>query len=120
MSEHLFVYGTLHPNRAPAAILPAVQRLVPVGAGSVYGVVHHLGAYPGLLLGGDARVHGEVFTLPDDAETLALLDAYEDFRPHAPECSLFRRVQTAVAMVDGGKLACWVYVWNGHREVPPR
>jgi gamma-glutamylcyclotransferase (GGCT)/AIG2-like uncharacterized protein YtfP len=109
----LFIYGTLHPERAPHAIMEAARRLRPVGAGSVRGQKIDLGEYPAVVLddaGGE--VAGEVFEVPD-AETLAALDAYEDYRPNDPEASLFLRVETPVTMSDGALKTCWVYVYNG-------
>jgi gamma-glutamylcyclotransferase (GGCT)/AIG2-like uncharacterized protein YtfP len=113
----LFIYGTLHPERAPHVIRDAARRLRPVGAGTVRGRKLDLGEYPGLLVGEAAGedtsdVPGEVFEVPD-AETLAALDAYEDYRPNDPEASLFLRVETPVTMSDGALKTCWVYVYNG-------
>src|SRR6185436_15278063 len=57
----LFVYGTLLPGHAPAAMRDVVASLRPVGPATVRGRLYHLGAYPGLVLdAGDASgvVHG--------------------------------------------------------------
>jgi len=114
LAERLFVYGTLRPGRAPREIADAVSTLEPVGAGTVRGRMYDLGAYPGVVLGGDGsgEVHGEVFTVPD-AAILARLDAYEDYRPLDPGRSLFLRVQTAVMLASGAREVCWIYVYNG-------
>ena len=118
----LFIYGTLHPDRAPRAIADVVRRLKPVGAGTIRGRMFDLGEYPGVVLddsAGDAAfaaapgtIPGEVFEVPD-AETLVRLDAYEDYRPGDPGASLFLRVETTVAMSDGSERTCWVYIYNG-------
>lgn len=120
----LFVYGTLHPDRAPRAIADAARRLRPVGDAIIRGRLLDLGEYPGLVLADPARpdhgsaseskfeeVAGEVFEVPDLA-TLATLDAYEDFRPNDPDASLFLRVKAAVTMSGGRELTCWVYIYN--------
>lgn len=107
----MFVYGTLHPERAPREIAAVARRLRPVGAGWIRGRRIELGPYPGVVLEESARVEGEVFVVPD-AETLALLDAYEDYRADDPAGSLFRRVETVARMGDGSERRCWVYVYN--------
>lgn len=72
-----------------------------------------MGSYPGLVLceNETEAVRGEVFEVPD-AETLARLDAYEDFRVDDPDGSLFLRTKTVVTFDDGSEETCWVYVYN--------
>jgi gamma-glutamylcyclotransferase (GGCT)/AIG2-like uncharacterized protein YtfP len=113
MPELLFIYGTLHPNRAPAEIASAVRRLKSLGPATIHAKLYDLGEYPGIVLDHSAShtVAGELFAVPD-AETLTLLDAYEDFRPHDPAHSLFLRTQTTATLPDGSSLTCWVYVYN--------
>jgi len=117
-TEYLFVYGTLHPERAPAEMRPVVRRMTYLGPGEIEGVVHHLEGYPGLILnrGPEAMVQGSVFGLPDDPGVLEALDRYEDFRADDLAASLFVRVKRAVRMGYGARLECWVYVYN--REIP--
>lgn len=108
----LFIYGTLHPDRAPAEIAHAVSRLIPQGRGSIRARLYNLGAYPGIILDDSApKIPGEVFCVPD-ASTLAALDAYEDYRPSDPEASLFLRTQALITLDDGSSQLCWVYVYN--------
>ena len=108
--EYLFVYGTLHPERAPREIAEVARRLRPVGTGWIRARRYELGAFPGVVLDGGSRTDGGVFVVPD-AETLALLDAYEDYRVEDLAGSLFVRVETKVMMRDGER-RCWVYVYN--------
>jgi gamma-glutamylcyclotransferase (GGCT)/AIG2-like uncharacterized protein YtfP len=117
MPELLFIYGTLHPDRAPAEIAHAARRLVPVGKAEIRGRRYELGAYPGVVLdeAGEDRVPGELFLVPD-ADTLAQLDDYEDYHPELPQASLFLRVRTLAATADGATALCWVYVYN--RDLP--
>jgi len=122
MPEPLFIYGTLHPDRAPAEIASAVAQLRSIGPATLRGRLLNLGAYPGLMLPGDETIHGELFALPEAGESSVWtqLDAYEDFRPESPETSLFLRVLTRVALPDGGARAAWVYLFNPfNARTPP-
>jgi gamma-glutamylcyclotransferase (GGCT)/AIG2-like uncharacterized protein YtfP len=113
MPTHLFIYGTLHPDRAPREIAPAARRLVPHARGTIRARLYNLGAYPGVILDDTAPpVRGQVFTVPD-GETLAALDVYEDYRTADPANSLFLREETVVTLDDGSHQTCWVYVYNG-------
>jgi gamma-glutamylcyclotransferase (GGCT)/AIG2-like uncharacterized protein YtfP len=117
MKKGLFVYGTLHPDRAPDEIRSAVRRLRPIGSATVLGQLHDMGEYPALVNSGKRkRILGTLFALPDDIETLQKLDAYEEFDPLKPEASLFRRCMRTVTLQDGRKERHWVYVYN--RELP--
>ena len=104
LNDCLFVYGTLHPDRAPAEIAEVVRGFRQIGRGSVRGKLFDLGEYPGVVLdGGGGVVNGVVFTLPDGV--LARLDAYEG--------GSFERERVRVEMADGSRRECWMYVWNG-------
>ena len=112
MSTLLFIYGTLHPDRAPAEIAFAARRLVPHARGTIRACLYNLGAYPGVILDDTAApIPGEVFLVPE-AATLARLDAYEDYRPADPANSLFLREKTVVTFDDGTTQVCWVYTYN--------
>ena len=115
MRELLFIYGTLHPDRAPAEIAEAVRTLTLVGPATVRGTLVDLGEYPGLLLtDAPTQVPGQLFALPQpSAATWALLDAYEDYRENDPSGSLFLRRKTVATMPDGTGVACWLYLYNG-------
>jgi gamma-glutamylcyclotransferase (GGCT)/AIG2-like uncharacterized protein YtfP len=114
MADDLFVYGTLHPDRAPEEIAGVVSRLRPVGEGTIRGRLHDLGDYPAVVVdrGRNQKIAGSVFSLPDDPEALASLDAYEEFRPADPENSLFIRSKRMVTLANGGRRRCWVYLYN--------
>lgn len=116
MPHPLFIYGTLHPDRAPAEVAPAVALLKPLGPATLRGRLLDLGAYPGLLLPGEAIVPGQLFAFPDDRalrhRVWSALDAYEDFRPASPETSLFTRVLAPVTLPCGAQLQAWVYLFN--------
>lgn len=116
MPELLFIYGTLHPGRAPAEIADAARRLTSIGRGTIRARLYNLGSYPGVVLDNSAPkpVPGEVFLVPD-AATLAALDSYEDFRALDRTNSLYLRKKTIVTFDDGSQQSCWVYVYN--REI---
>jgi gamma-glutamylcyclotransferase (GGCT)/AIG2-like uncharacterized protein YtfP len=116
MPTHLFIYGTLHPDRAPAGVALYARRLTLIGAATIRARLYNLGAYPGLILDHDAPpVPGELFSVPD-VETLAQLDCYEDFRPDDPAASLFLRLEATATTPNGAHHPCWVYVYN--RSIP--
>jgi gamma-glutamylcyclotransferase (GGCT)/AIG2-like uncharacterized protein YtfP len=113
MPSLLFIYGTLHPDRAPSEIAAVARRLTPIGSATIRARLYDLGAYPGVILADEAdTVPGELFAVPDDA-TLAALDTYEDYHPADPTNSLFLRTETVVTLDDGTQHTCWVYVYNG-------
>ena len=115
MTEYLFTYGTLQPGMAPRAIAPTVDKLTPVGPGSVRGMLYNLGRYPGAILDAECEklIFGTVYEIPEDAAILRRLDEYEGFDPDLLESSLFIRVQESVSLEDGRDLICWIYVYSG-------
>lgn len=114
MSEYLFLYGTLRPEDAPVEIRSTVAGLRLIGEGTVPGILYDLGEYPGALVDAAAeqRIFGTVYQLSEDRTALSRMDTYEDFRPDAPEESLFLRVRQKVEMEAGGSVECWMYVYN--------
>jgi gamma-glutamylcyclotransferase (GGCT)/AIG2-like uncharacterized protein YtfP len=112
MSELLFIYGTLHPDRAPREIASVARTLTLIGRATIRARLLDLGAYPGIVLDdAAAAIAGELFLVPD-AATLAALDAYEDYRPGDPATSLFLRTKAVVTLDGGRERICWVYVYN--------
>ncbi len=115
MATDLFVYGTLHPDRAPAEIARVVKRLRLLGTGTIRGKLYELGEYPGVVVHPSHRdkVPGFIFALPEDRDTLSQLDDYEGFRPTDPANSLFIRAKRTVTFAEGHRRRCWVYLYNG-------
>lgn len=79
MGERLvFVYGTLRAGGSND-----IRRLRPpprwVGRARVRGRLHHLGAYPGLVMGEGGWVQGEIYAVLPELE--AVLDAIEEVWP---------------------------------------
>lgn len=118
----LFIYGTLHPDRAPAEIAGIARTLQRVGAATVRGGLIDLGEYPGLILDDSPNaplVPGYIFNVPD-GPTLAALDAYEGFHVSNPAASLFQRTHVTATLPDGSERPCWVYVYNSNRRAIPK
>jgi gamma-glutamylcyclotransferase (GGCT)/AIG2-like uncharacterized protein YtfP len=118
--QYLFVYGTLHPDRAPDEIKEVVHQLILIGKGTVAGEVHDLGDYPALVLTGkrNQRADGFVFALPEDPDLLPALDGYEGFLPDDPTNSLFIRRKRTVTLDGGSRKRCWVYLYRGLTSRP--
>jgi gamma-glutamylcyclotransferase (GGCT)/AIG2-like uncharacterized protein YtfP len=114
MPEHIFVYGTLLPGLAPAGLWEPVRLCAPVGRGSLPGRLYDLGPYPAAVPDTSApgRVAGMVYRLPDRTDVLGALDAYEGCDAADLSGSLFVRRWLEVALDDGGRVSCWVYVYN--------
>jgi len=105
--RHLFAYGTLQPGLAPPEIVPSVHELRLVGEGFLFGKLYDLGSYPGAVIDPASAwiIYGTVYELPEGAEILRRLDAYE-----GPE---YVRIEQLVTLVEGGVFTCWVYDYQG-------
>lgn len=114
---HVFVYGTLRRGEAND-----INRLEPapvwVGEATVAGRLFDLGRYPGLLLGGETCVSGEVYSITRALE--AVLDEIEEVYPQQRDEYFKRSVTVAVR---GRPFRCIVYEINGayldgHARIP--
>lgn len=104
MPEHLFVYGTLAPGRPNAHVLadvpgtwrPAVisGSLEARGWGAAQG-------FPGIVLGTDGEVAGQVFSSPDLPEHWDRLDDFEGAE--------YSRVTVRARLDGGGTVDAQVY-----------
>jgi gamma-glutamylcyclotransferase (GGCT)/AIG2-like uncharacterized protein YtfP len=101
-----FVYGTLRQgDDNDMTRLEPAPRLV--GHARIKGVMHHLGGYPGVTLGGDKDVVGEVYAVGPELE--AKLDAIESEYPAQADEYAKRDI---TVHVDGQAMACSVYEIN--------
>lgn len=112
--RHVFVYGTLRRGG-----VNDIHRYAPpprfVGTARIEGVMHHLGAYPGVRLQPGAWVEGEVYAIAPPVE--ALLDVLEMVAPE-PTGEYFKR--ELPVDVDGRRLSCIVYeISPGHSAGKP-
>jgi gamma-glutamylcyclotransferase (GGCT)/AIG2-like uncharacterized protein YtfP len=106
--ELIFVYGTLHPDRAPVEIVHVARRLELVGEGTIAALKYQFRHYSAIVLDAAGEVAGHVFRVPE-AALWADLDAYERYHPMSHDTSLFLRKRTTVTMTDGSTLEAWVY-----------
>jgi gamma-glutamylcyclotransferase (GGCT)/AIG2-like uncharacterized protein YtfP len=108
-ARHVFVYGTLRRGgqRDINRLLPAPSW---VGRASVAGVLHDLGAYPGVVLGGTGLVRGEVYQI--SAELECRLDEIEEVWPEPSGEYAKREVTVQLECPSGGasaQLVCVLY-----------
>ncbi len=107
-STLLFVYGLLMVGETGYRALDLETRARRFGSDRVSGRLHHLGDYPGLILGPHGIVQGEILALVDEA-VIDDIDAYELYDPENPEKSEFQRVEVDL-LVSGKRV--WAYVYN--------
>ncbi len=101
--QHVFVYGTLRQGEAND-----INRLRPaprlLGPARIRGALYNLGAYPGVILGGEGWVQGEVYAITPELEQQ--LDVIEEVAP-VPSGEYTRRHLDVE--VPGQTLHCLVY-----------
>ncbi len=104
---HLFfVYGTLRrgDDNDITRLMPAPQF---IGHASIAGTMYHLGGYPGVTLGSESAIVGEVYAV--SAQLEKTLDAIESEYPAQPDEYAKRAVRVDVA---GQWRDCFVYEIN--------
>lgn len=104
--RHVFVYGTLRRGQAND-----INRLSPapsyVGLAQISGVMHHLGDYPGVLLGPHGTVMGEVYAIAPELERV--LDEIEEIFPQRRDEYFKRELRVTVGE---RQIDCLVYEVN--------
>lgn len=105
-SRWVFVYGTLRQGGSNdiTRLQPAPQF---VGRGRIAGILYHLGAYPGVTLGGPQWVEGEVYAIEPALE--AVLDEIESLGENPTDEYIKREIEVEV---QGQRLPCLVYEIN--------
>ena len=116
LTDLIFVYGTLvakaaHPNgerlRREASLL---------GEATLQARLYRVSWYPGLVKSTESAdlVYGEVYRLTSPATSLPWLDEYEGIiqspASGAPP-NEYERVTTSVALIAGGTVDAWVYLY---------
>jgi gamma-glutamylcyclotransferase (GGCT)/AIG2-like uncharacterized protein YtfP len=103
-----FVYGLLMSGGPGFLALGLQSRVRRLGPARVYGRLHHLGDYPGLVIGGRGIVHGELLAF-SDPHLVDELDAYELFDPENHAGSEYLRVEVDLLGADS---PAWTYEYN--------
>lgn len=103
VDRYVFVYGTLRRGE-PRDINHLQPVPVFIGDGQISGTLYDLGSYPGVRLGGEHRVQGEVYRISPELERQ--LDAIEEVWPLQTGEYARREV---VVECKGKALTCLVY-----------
>ena len=113
MNDHLFIYGTLLPEFAPASMAAITRRLRSLGPARVVGKIYDLGHYPAVTVGeaSDGFVRGEVVEVDGD-DTWRAMDRYEGCPREGEGDGLYRRIRTVSTLDSGEAIECWIYVYN--------
>jgi len=100
-----FVYGTLKRGESRENCWP--YRPIAVLRGSVGGTLWQIADYPGLVLGEESRVAGEIwlFTASQESKILQVLDEVEGY----PD--LFDRVSVECETLDGQPIHATTYTF---------
>lgn len=102
-ARRVFVYGTLRRGE-----VNDINQLRPpprfVGEASINGQIFPLGWYPGLVLGGDRPVVGEVYEV-----TPSLEQRLDEIECLLPEPTGEYEKRDVVVTIDGATVACFVY-----------
>jgi len=104
----VFVYGTLRKGQRNDINLYQPQPLY-IGSAGVKGQLYNRGWYPGMRLGGEQSVLGEVYQV--SAQLLAQLDELEEVAP-VPSGE-YQRIQIKVECA-GQQLLCEIYELSAH------
>lgn len=105
-NRHVFVYGTLRRGDAND-----ITKLNPapiyIGNSQISGSMYHLGGYPGITLGGENTIIGEIYAITEPLERL--LDGIESEYPAQTDEYAKRDIQVAL---NQQLLNCIVYEIN--------
>jgi gamma-glutamylcyclotransferase (GGCT)/AIG2-like uncharacterized protein YtfP len=101
--RYVFVYGTLRRGGRNdiARFAPAPEH---VADASIAGTLYDLGSYPGAVLGGTARVFGEIYVITPPLE--AQLDLLEEVKPDDSGEYIKRQVKVRAGAEE---FACLIY-----------
>ena len=101
--RYVFVYGTL--RRAELRDINCLQPApVFIGQSQIHGALYDLGSYPGVRLGGEQWVQGEIYQITPELERQ--LDEIEEVWPQQTGEYVKREVAVQCA---GRELMCLVY-----------
>ena len=95
----LFVYGSLRRGSGNPHAHALERDAQWLGPAVVKAETRVIGSYPGLKLGGNDVVRGEVWDVPD-----AMLPALDEY-----EGEEYRRAVAQVTLDEGATVECWIY-----------
>lgn len=92
--EYYFVYGTLKQGHGNNRILQqsSTAKFIENAITEPNFTMISLGAFPGVIEGGNTAIHGEIWSVEDD-ETKRRLDSLEGYYKNNPESSLYIKQQ---------------------------
>ena len=109
MKKHVFVYGSLRTNGqfdintwSPAPVF--------IGSATINAQLYKIDLYPGISVGGDKKVIGEVYQITSKLEKI--LDKIEGIGVHDDYMK-----STVTALVNGTQIECLVYEMNGKHKI---
>ncbi len=107
-NHQIFVYGTLLGGRLRFPVWP--KNSISIQIACTAGLMYDLGPYPAII-SGNGWIAGEVHRIGDEdwPETIAALDAFEEYKPHDIATSLYTRQLVDVELADGQVSHAWAY-----------
>lgn len=94
----LFVYGTLKVDTGESFARQFDRVRLASKPASVLGVLYNLGYFPGIILGGDQKVHGELHRYSDFENVIGAMDRIEAYYGKDNPSNLYNRVKVLVLM----------------------
>lgn len=107
---YVFVYGTLKVG-GRFSFNYVNQRLRSQPA-TIKGTMYKLGWYPGITIGGDKTIHGELHLFKDFVGVVKSMDRVEGFRGRKYENNLFNKHVVEAETDTGEKVKAMVYAVN--------
>lgn len=99
MLNKILVYGTLRVGQGAYQTFGLNKSTTHLGQVRIPGSMYHLGGFPGVVLDGNEEgVLCDVLEITDEAavpDVVRRLDAYEGYREHSPDNSLYLRREVA-------------------------
>lgn len=105
MSELIFVYGALRKGASNDWRMKEARWL---GTAEVRGTLVKIDWYPGLVLGGETMVKGEVYEV--GPELMKELDEFEGIGLEDERNGEYHRIRTEVSL-NGKPVEVWIYEW---------
>lgn len=103
--KYYFVYGTLKEGYSNHSILNTSKKVAEVTTDPKFTMIS-LGAFPGLLNGGDTAIKGELYEVTSE-EVERRLDALEGYRPGNSTGNLYNK---ETIRLDGKD--AYIYIFN--------